>query len=123
MSESQNNTRRALFVYGLWLHIGYVGTVALAAGLLQLLDGESQWLSALALVFFGCMLAAASWRRGLTALEDAEPASAVATDVRSESTSRTRSRQTGPGTIAMLSPIPLQSNRRRNDDLRHPTPE
>jgi hypothetical protein len=94
MSESQNNTRGAPFVYGLWLHIGYVGTVALAAGLLQVLDGESPWLSALALVFFGGVLAAASWCRSLIALEYAEPASAVATDAPSESTSHAFSRQT-----------------------------
>jgi hypothetical protein len=123
MSESQNNTERALFVCSLCLHIAYVGAVALAVGLHQLLDGESPWLPALALVFFGGVLSAASWRRALTALELDEPTSAVATDARSESTARARSRHTGQGKIAVLSPIPLQSNRRRNDDLRHPTPE
>jgi hypothetical protein len=123
MSEFQNNTQRGLVACSLWMHIGYIGAVALAAGLLQVLDGESPWLSALALVFFGGVLAAASWCRSLIALEYAEPASAVATDAPSESTSHAFSRQTGPGAIAMPSPFPLQSNRRRDRDLSHPTPE
>jgi cytoskeletal protein RodZ len=121
MPESQNNTERAPFVCSLWLHIGYVGAVALAAGLLQLLDGESPWLPALALVFFGGMLAAASWHRALITVEQTEPTSAVASDAPSESASRASSKQIGA--VALLSPIPLQWTRRRNDDLRHPTLE
>jgi hypothetical protein len=123
MPEFQNNTDRALFACRLWLHIGFIGAVALAAGLLQLFDGEGKWLWALALALSGGALAAASWRRALTVLEHAEWASTVATNAPSESTSRVSSKQSARGAIALLSPIPLQSNRRHDHELRHPTPE
>jgi hypothetical protein len=104
MTESKNSTGSALVVCGLWLHGGFIGAVALAAGLLELRDGEpSLW--ALGLAFFGGVLAVASWRHARTVLEHAYP------------------KKPGPGAIAMLSPILLQSNRRRDDDFRHPTSE
>ena len=121
--ELQSNTKRALVACRLWIHIGFIGATALAAGLLQLLDGEEKWLWALALALLGGVLAAASWRRALTILEHADWASIVATVAPGESTARASSKQTGRGTIALLSPIPLQSNRRHDDELRHPTPE
>jgi hypothetical protein len=123
MPQLQNNTERALIAYSLWLHIGFIGAAALAVGLHQLFDGEPEWLSALALAFSGGVLAAASWRRALTVLEHAERTSAVAADAPSESTSCASSKQAGRGTTAMLSPIPLQSNRRLDDDRRCPAPE
>jgi hypothetical protein len=128
MPQLQNNTERALIACSLWLHIGFIGAAALAVGLLQLFDGEPEWLSGLALVFSGGVLAAASWRRARAILERAERTSAVATDAPSESTSRASSKQAGRGTTAMLSPIPLQSNplqsnRRLDDDRRCPAPE
>ena len=123
MPDIQNTTERALVACSLWLHIGLIGAATLAVGLLQLFDGETKWLSALALAFSGGVLAAASWRRGWSVLEHAGRESAVAMDTPSESASRASSKQTGGGTIAMLSPISLQSNRRRDDDLRHPTLE
>lgn len=122
MTESKNGKGRTLVVCGAWLHSGLIGAVALAAGLLELWDGEPR-LWALGLVFFGGVLAAVSWRRARSILEHAKPASAVAADAPSQSTSHAASRQTGPGAIALLSPIPLQSNRRHDDDLRHSTPE
>jgi hypothetical protein len=88
MPQLQNNTERALIACSLWLHIGFIGAAALAVGLLQLFDGEPEWLSVLALAFSGGVLAAASWRRARTVLEHAERTSAVATDAPSESTSR-----------------------------------
>jgi hypothetical protein len=128
MPQLQNNTERALIVCSLWLHIGFIGAAAMAVGLLQLFDGEPERLSALALVFSGGVLAAASWRRARAVLEHAERTSAVATAAPSESTSRASSKQAGRGTTAMLSPIPpqsnpLQSNRRLDDDRRCPAPE
>ena len=121
--ELQSNTERALIACRLWIHIGFIGATALAAGLLQLFDGEGKWPWALALVLLGGVLAAASWRRALTILEHAEWPSTVATAAPSESASRASSKQTGRGAIALLSPIPLQSNQRHDDELRHPTPE
>ena len=70
---------RAVVVFGMWLHTGYIGVVAAGAGLIQLFDPGTSWLAALALAFFGCVLAAASWHRGRAVLEDAERAQAVAT--------------------------------------------
>jgi hypothetical protein len=119
MPQLQNHTERALIACSLWLHIGFIGAV----GLLQLFDGEPEWLSVLALVFFGGVLAAASWRRARTVLEHAERKSGVATDAPSESTSRASSKQARRATTAMPSPIPLQSNRRLDDDRRCPAPE
>jgi hypothetical protein len=104
MPEFQNNTDRALFACKLWLHIGFIGATALAAGLLQLFDGEGKWLWALALALFGSVLAAASWRRAVTVLEGAEWASTVATDAPSESTAPASSKQTGRGVTAPSSP-------------------
>lgn len=107
MPESQNNTHRALVVCSLWLHSGFIGLVALAVGLLQLVDGEPKLPWALALAFSGGLLAAASWHRARTILAPSESASPAS------------SKQIGA--IALLSPIPLQLTRRRNSDLRHPT--
>src|SRR3981081_4430227 len=101
MPEFQNNTDRALFACRLWLHIGFIGAVALAAGLLQLFDGEGKWLGGVGPALSGGMVAAASWRCALTVLEHADWASTVATDAPSESTSRASSKQMGRGATAL----------------------
>jgi len=72
MPKLQDNIERALVACSLWLHIGFIGASALAAGLLQLFDGEARWPFALALAFSGGVLPAASWRRGLIVLERAD---------------------------------------------------
>jgi hypothetical protein len=77
MLESQNNTERALLACSLWLHVGFIGAATAAVGLLQLFDGAPRWL-ALAVVFSGAGLAAASWRRARSVLGHAERASTVA---------------------------------------------
>jgi hypothetical protein len=77
MRHIQNTSERALVACSLWLHIGLIGATVLVVGLLQLFGGETKWLSALALALSGGVLAAASWRRARTVLEDAEPSSAV----------------------------------------------
>ena len=69
---------RAVVVCNVWLHTGYIGAVAAAAGLFQLFDPGTSWLAALTLAASGGVLAAASWHRGRTVLEDAERAQAVA---------------------------------------------
>ena len=74
-----------------WLH----------GGLLVLLSGDAQWLSALALAFFGGVLAAASLRHARTLLGDAERASAVAGVAPREQASRASSKPFGRGTIAI----------------------
>jgi hypothetical protein len=74
--ESPNDRGGALVACGLWLHIGLIGAIALAAGLLQCFeDPRLPWAPAVAL--FGGVLAAASWRRGFAVLEQAERAPTV----------------------------------------------
>ena len=69
---------RAVVVCSVWLHTGYIGAVAVAAGLIELFDPGVSTLAALALAFSGGMLAAVSWRRGRAVLEDAERSPAAA---------------------------------------------
>ena len=98
MPELQNNTERALVACSLWLHLGFIGAAAVAAGLLLWFGTEATWLSALALAFSGGVLMAASWGRARTVLERAEHVPAGATAAASESASRL-----------------LQANRTRHD--------
>ncbi len=98
-SESSSNSGLALVAGGLWLHIGLIGAIAVAAGLTQWLqDPRLPWSPVVAI--FGCVLAVASWRRGFAVLERTERQSAVATDTSSESIVRVlqsdRSRREGP---------------------------
>ena len=117
---TKNRTDHALVACSLWLHIGFIGATALAVGLLELSAGGVAWLSALTLAVSGGALAAASWSRGRTVLDQDEQAGArAATVVSTKSASRVSSKQTGRGAIAMLS---LYPNRRRHGDLRRPTP-
>ena len=100
MPEPPSNSNRALVASSLWLHIGLVGAIALAAGLLQWFGGDPRlpWSPLVAL--FGGVLAMASWRRGFAVLEKAEDESAIATDASSESSLRVlqsdRTRREGP---------------------------
>jgi len=80
MPELREDIDRAVVVSSLWLHTGYIGAVAVAAGLIQLFDPGTSWLAALALAFFGGLLAAASWHRARAILEYAERPSGVATN-------------------------------------------
>ena len=88
MPELQNSTERALIACSLWLHLGFIGAAAVAAGLLLFFGTEATWLSALALAFSGGALVAASWRRARTVLEHAGRVSAGATPAASKSASR-----------------------------------
>lgn len=63
---------RALAGCALWLLLGFVGATAVAAGLLQLFEGDASTLATLTLLFPGAALAMMSWRRGRIVLEDAE---------------------------------------------------
>jgi hypothetical protein len=67
-----HNTHRTLSTCSLFLHMGYIGAVTVAAGLIQLSAGEASWPSALGLVLFGGILATASWRRAQTVAELAD---------------------------------------------------
>jgi membrane protein implicated in regulation of membrane protease activity len=78
MAQFQNNSDRALLACSLWLHVGFIGAVAVAAGLIQLFDGEVSLSSALALAISGAVLTAASWRRARMVLEDSKPATTLA---------------------------------------------
>jgi hypothetical protein len=64
-----DNTHRALFTCSVFLHLGYIGAATVAAGLIQLLAGEATVWSVFALIFFGGLLATASWRRARTVVE------------------------------------------------------
>jgi hypothetical protein len=78
MAQSQDNSARVLLACSLWLHAGFIGAVAGAAGVILLFDSKASLLSALALVFSGGVLAAACWQRARTVLEDSNPATTVA---------------------------------------------
>ena len=78
--EPRKDIDRAVVVCSVWLHTGYIGVVAVVAGLIELFDPGASTLAALALAFSGGVLAAASWQRGRAVLEDAERALAVATN-------------------------------------------
>ena len=101
---------RRLVACSLWLHLGLIGANTLAVGLLQWFDGDGS--RALGLAFFGGMLAAASWRRGLEVLEHVRPAPPVVTGAPNAPSLRAPSVTTALGTVAILSAIPLGSNRR-----------
>src|SRR5438045_9283115 len=76
--EPRKDIDRAVVVCSVWLHTGYIGVVAVAAGLIELFDPGASTLAALALAFSGGVLAAASWPRARAVLEDAERAPAAA---------------------------------------------
>jgi len=76
--EPRKDIDRAVVVCSVWLHTGYIGVVAVAAGLIELFDPGASTLAALALAFSGGVLAAASWQRGRAVLEDAERSRAAA---------------------------------------------
>lgn len=81
MADGGRNTQRALGACGVWLVVGFIGASAMAAGLLQLVDGDRDWLSALALAVSGGTVAIAGWRRSHSVLEQAKGVSAIATKV------------------------------------------
>ena len=68
----QRNPERALARCALWLLVGFVGATAVAAGLLQLFEGDVLRVAALTLVASGATLTVMSWRRGRAVLAEAE---------------------------------------------------
>ncbi len=60
--------RRALFVYGLWLRVVFVGMSLLAAGVAHLLAGPASPMPVLASLIGGGALTAFAWRRAGAAL-------------------------------------------------------
>lgn len=91
MSELRQKAGRALGECGLWLRIGFIGASGLAAGLLQLFDGEVKPLSALALAVGGGVLAAGSWWRGRTVLDIVDGAAAVTAQISRKTSTRAAS--------------------------------
>jgi hypothetical protein len=67
-------SRRAFVALGLWLRLGTVGAFGLAAGLLELVAGEIEPLSALALALGGGVLLAIGAWRGRAALDQVDDA-------------------------------------------------
>jgi hypothetical protein len=72
-----HTAHRAVLACSLFLHAGYIGAATVAAGMIQLLAGEASGLSALALIFFGGLLATASWRRARIVVERVDRARAA----------------------------------------------
>jgi hypothetical protein len=114
--ELQSGNERALVVCGLWLLIGFMGATAVAAGILQLCDGEANWLLALMLVVCGGILTATSTYRARVVLESAERPTGIA-------------KYASPGAIHLLQDIPLRSSapapissRRRPGNVRPTVP-
>jgi hypothetical protein len=106
----KTHTQRALVVSGLWLHIGFIGAAALAAGLLQLFDGDPAWPLSLGLMLSGGVLAVAGWHRGWMVLEHTGAGPIISTDASSESTSRNQSRPIGRAATGTLTLIALRSS-------------
>lgn len=123
MATPQTDSRRALVASSFWLHVGFIGAFVLAAGLLQLLDGEAGWLWALPLALVGGLLAAASWRRSLEVLEDAESAAAAAAEATKEPRSHRPDTLPPYGAISMLGRLTPQSNQRHDDEFHSSTAE
>ena len=67
--ENSRTARYALFACGLWLRIGAIGAFGLAGVLHQLLNGEMQPLSALALAAGAGVLMVTSWWRARVVLD------------------------------------------------------
>jgi hypothetical protein len=68
-TELPNDARRALIACALWLHIGFIGALCAAAGLVLLVGGEMAALPALCVTIFGGAIALVAWRRGRSVLE------------------------------------------------------
>jgi len=94
-----HENERALVACSVWLRMGFIfGSVA-AGGLLALVGGDADGLSAAALAFLGGVLAAASWRHARTLLGDSEGVSTVAGIALREQASRASSKPSGRSTM------------------------
>lgn len=69
MSESRDNTARALIVCGFWLQVGFIGAIALAVGMRHLFNGGPGRVQSTTLLVCGAALATGGWRRGRIVLE------------------------------------------------------
>ena len=87
---------------GLWLHMGFVGATAVAAGLLELFNGEATWPSALTVAALGCVLAIGCWRRARMVLERAAPRAVIGTRAASRSSLRAHPHRTGRDAVGVL---------------------
>jgi hypothetical protein len=76
--DLSKSARRALVESGLWLRISFIGASGFAAGIIQLLGGEAEPISALALAIGGGVLAILGWRRAGAILESADRLPSVA---------------------------------------------
>lgn len=117
MFTSQSDSRRALVASSFWLHVGFIGASVLAAGLVELFDGEWDWPWALALALVGAPLAAASWRRSLGVLEDAELAGSSAPGALKAPRWHRADTRLPYDAIGMFGPFTTQSNQRHDDEF------
>jgi hypothetical protein len=63
---------RALLASTVWLRAGFIGASVFAIGLIMLVTGEGQPMSALASAIAGALLAALAWRHAWTVLSAAD---------------------------------------------------
>ena len=104
VATPQTDSRRGLVASNLWLHVGFIGASVLAAGLVQLFDGEPGWPWALPMALVGGLVAAASWRRSLDVLEDAGRAASAAADAPKEPRSHRSDTRLPYGAIGIARP-------------------
>ena len=79
LQEMSTERGSALMIGGLWLRAAFVGTSAVAGGIVALFSGETMPVTALAILLGGAALAGFSYRRAWTSLAHAD-----ATDVRAD---------------------------------------
>ena len=67
--ELRGKTPWPLVASSLWMRLGLVGAIGAVVALIELYKGEADVLAALAWIFGGAWLAAASWRRAKVLLD------------------------------------------------------
>src|ERR1700730_9074581 len=67
--ELRGKTPWPLVASSLWMRLGFVGAIGAVVALVELYKGEADVLPALAWIFGGTWLAAASWRRAKVLLD------------------------------------------------------
>jgi hypothetical protein len=71
--EVASDPRRALIACGLWLHVGLIGALCAAAGLVLFVSGDMATLPAVCVAISGGATALLGWRRGRSVLEQCDP--------------------------------------------------
>ena len=102
MPETKDGTGRTLIACSLWLHMGFAGATAVAAGLLELFNGEATLRLALTVASLGCVLAIACWRLARIALDGPAPRAVIGTQAASQSSLRAQSHRAGRNAVGTM---------------------